>query len=178
MTKTCKYYPWQVLQLTFSPHTVKNLFYHLKSVVKTLFWQTMKCFFLIFFILAESGRGRPSIAEKEDRSYGTIVPFVTSDDSSRDHETCWLLDIRSLTNPPDSVISSPKRKGSVINQAEWSWSEDSANVSQGRTGPNRARWGQNGERTSCIRYLPSLQIQFHCTVCTTTSRCKHSVSWL
>ena len=76
------------------------------------------------------------MAEKEDGSNGTIVPFVTSDDSRRDSETCWLLEVGSLTNPPDSVISSPKTKGSVINQAEWSWSEDSANVSQGRTNVN------------------------------------------
>ena len=95
----------------------------------------MKCF---FFILVESGRGRRYIAEKEDGSNGTIVPFITSDDSRRDHVTCWLLDVRSLTNLPDSVISSPKKKGSVIPQAECSWSEDSANVSQGRTGQDRA----------------------------------------
>ena len=81
--------------------------------------------FILFFNLAESGRGRCSIAEKEDESNGTIVPFVTYDDPS-------------LTNPPDSVILSPKTKGSVINQAEWSWSEDSANVSQGRIGHDRA----------------------------------------
>ena len=43
-----------------------------------------------------------------------------------------------LTNPPDSVISSPKTKGSVIPQAKCSWSEDSANVSQSRTGQDRA----------------------------------------
>ena len=61
----------------------------------------MYFFLYIFFILAESGRGRHSIAEKEDKSNGTIVPFVTSDDLRRDHETCWLLDVRSLTNPPD-----------------------------------------------------------------------------
>ena len=107
-------------------------------MVKTLFWQKIKCFFFIFFIPAESGRVSCSIAEKEDGSNGTIVPFVTSDDPRSAHETCWLLEVRSLTNPPDSVISSPKTKGSVINQAEWSWSEDSANVSQGRTGQNRA----------------------------------------
>ena len=95
-------------------------------------------FFLCFCILAESGRGRRSIAGKEDGSNGTIVPFVTYDNSRRDHEMCWLLDVRSLTNPPDSVISSPKTKGSVIPQAEWSWSEDSANVSQDRTGQDRA----------------------------------------
>ena len=95
-------------------------------------------FFYIFFILAESGRGRCFIAEKEDESNDTIVPFVTSNDPRRAHETCWLLDVRSLTNPPDSVISSPMTKGSVINQAEWSWSKDSANVSQGRTGQDRA----------------------------------------
>ena len=76
------------------------------------------------------------MAEKADGWNGTIVPFVTSDNSRRDNETCWLLDVRSLTNPPDSVISSPKTKGSVIPQAEWSWSEDSANVSQGRTNVN------------------------------------------
>ena len=93
-------------------------------------------FFIIFFIPAESGRR--SIAEKEDGSNGTIMPFVTSDDPRRAHETCWLLDVRSLTNPLDSVISSPKTKGSVIPQAECSWSEDSAIVSQGRTGQNRA----------------------------------------
>ena len=64
-------------------------------------------------MLAESGRDRCSVAEKADGSNGTIVPFVTSDDPRRAHETCWLLDVRSLTNPPDSVISSPKTKGSV-----------------------------------------------------------------
>ena len=79
-----------------------------------------------------------SVAEKADGSNDTILPFVTSDDPRRAHETCWLLDARSLTNPPDSVILSPKTKGSVINQAEWHRSEDSANVSQDRTGQNRA----------------------------------------
>ena len=64
-------------------------------------------------------------------------PFVTSDDSRRDSETCWFLDVKRLTNPPDLVISSPKTKGSVIPQAEWSWSsEDLGNVSQGRTNVN------------------------------------------
>ena len=73
------------------------------------------------------------MAEKAGRSNGTIVPFVTSNDSRRDNETCWFLDVRSLTNPPPS----PKTKGSVIPQAESSWSsEDSANVSQGRTNVN------------------------------------------
>ena len=38
--------------------------------------------------------------------------------------------VTSVTNLPDSVISSPKTK------AMWSWSEDSANVSQGRTNVN------------------------------------------
>ena len=32
------------------------------------------------------------VAEGEDGLNGTIVPFVTSDDSRRDHEICWLLD--------------------------------------------------------------------------------------
>ena len=77
------------------------------------------------------------MTEKADGSNDTIVPFVTSDDSRRDNETCLLLDVRSLTNPPDWVISSPKTKGSVILQAKWSSSsEDSANVSQGRTNLN------------------------------------------
>ena len=123
----------------FHPKQSTNLFYHLKSVVKTLFWKTMKClFFLFFFILAESGRGRRSLAEKEDRWNGTIESFVTSDNSRRDHETCWLFDVRSPTNPPDLVISSPKTKGSAIPQAECSWFENSANVSQSRTGQDRA----------------------------------------
>ena len=119
MNKTCKNYPWQVLQLTFSPQTVKNLFYPLKNVVKTLFWPKIFFFSSFFCILAESGRGRRSIAEKADGSNGAIVPFVTSDDSRRDHETCWLLDVRSLTNSPDSVISSPKTKGSVTLTAKF-----------------------------------------------------------
>ena len=76
--------------------------------------------FFIFCILAQSGRGNPSMAEKADGSNGTIVPFVTSDDPRRDSETCCLLEVGSLTNPPDSVILSPKTKGSVIPQAEWS----------------------------------------------------------
>ena len=67
-------------------------------------------------MLAESGRVNPSMAEKADGSNGTIVPFVTSDDPRRAHETCWHLDVRSLTNLPDSVISSPKTKGSMIPQ--------------------------------------------------------------
>ena len=84
-----------------------------------------------------SGRGRRSMAEKADRSNGSIVPFVTSDDSRRDNKTCCFLDVRSLTNPPDSVILSPKTKGSVIPQAKWNWlSEHLANVSQGRTNVN------------------------------------------
>ena len=94
----------------------------------------MKC-----FIILHPGREwqRCSIAEKADGSNGTIVPFVTSDDSRRVHETCWLLDVRSLTNPTNSIISSPKTKGSVIPQAEWSCSsEDLANISQGRTNVN------------------------------------------
>ena len=56
------------------------------------------------------------MTEKADGSNGTIVPSVTSDDSRRDSETCWLLDVRSVTNPPDSVISFPNTKGSVIPQ--------------------------------------------------------------
>ena len=68
-------------------------------------------YFFIFGILAESGRSRRSIAENADKLNGAIVPFVTSDDSRRDNETCWILDVRSLTNPPDLVISSPKIKG-------------------------------------------------------------------
>ena len=60
------------------------------------------------------------MAEKADGSNGTIVPFVTSNDSRRDNKTCWLLDVRNLTNLPDLVISSPKTKGSVMPQAEWS----------------------------------------------------------
>ena len=56
------------------------------------------------------------MAKKADRSNGTIVAFVTSDDSIRDNETCWLLDVRSLTNPLDFVILSLKTKGCVIPQ--------------------------------------------------------------
>ena len=48
-----------------------------------------------------------------------------------------FLKLEAKTNPPDSVISSPKTKGSVIPQAKWSLlSEDSANVLQGRTNVN------------------------------------------
>ena len=53
------------------------------------------------------------MAEKADGLNGTI--FI-SDDSRRDNETCWLLDVRSLSNLPDSLISSPKTKGPVIPQ--------------------------------------------------------------
>ena len=56
---------------------------------------------------------------------------------------CFII-FRSQTNPLDSIISSPKTKGSVINQAEWHWSEDSANVSQDRTGQDRT--GQDEDR--------------------------------
>ena len=55
-------------------------------------------------MLAESGRYRSYMAEKADGSNGTIVPFVTSDDPRRASETCWLLEVGSLTNPSDSVI--------------------------------------------------------------------------
>ena len=40
--------------------------------------------FFVFFMLAESGSGRRSITEKEDGSNGSIVPFVTSEDSRHD----------------------------------------------------------------------------------------------
>ena len=56
------------------------------------------------------------MAEKAHGSNYTIVPFITSDNSRRDNETCWLLDVRSLTNPPELVILTPKTKGSVISQ--------------------------------------------------------------
>ena len=56
------------------------------------------------------------MAKKADGSNGTIMSFITSNNSIHDNETCWLLDIRSLTNPPDFVISSPKTKGSVMPQ--------------------------------------------------------------
>ena len=106
MTITCKNYPWQVLQLTppLPPKQSKTGFIIWKVLQKPDFGRQWNV--LLFCILAECGRGRRSIAEKADGSNGTIVPFVTSDDSRRDHETCWLLDVRSLTNPPDSVISS------------------------------------------------------------------------
>ena len=56
------------------------------------------------------------MAEKADGLNGTIVPFITSNDSRRDSETCWLLEARSLTNPLDLVILSPMTKGSMIPQ--------------------------------------------------------------
>ena len=34
------------------------------------------------------------MAEKADRSNNIIMPFVTSNDSRRDNETGWLLDVR------------------------------------------------------------------------------------
>ena len=60
------------------------------------------------------------MAEKADGLNGTVVPFLTSKDSRRDNEMCWLLDFRSLTNPPDSVVLFSKTKGSVIPQVDWS----------------------------------------------------------
>ena len=56
------------------------------------------------------------MAEKIDGLNDTIVPFVNSDDSRHDNVKCWLLDVRSLTNPQDLVILSPKTKGSLIPQ--------------------------------------------------------------
>ena len=96
----------------------------------------MKCF--IIFHPGREWQRKLFYSKMEDGSNGTIVPFVTSDDPGRAHEMCWILDVRSLTDPLDLVISSPKTKGFVINQAEWNSSEDSANVSQDRTGQNRA----------------------------------------
>ena len=74
----------------------------------------------IYFASWRQAVGRRSMAEKADGLNGTIVLFFTSDNSRHDNETCRLLDVRNLTNPPDSVISSPKTKGFVIPQAEWS----------------------------------------------------------
>ena len=88
------------------------------------------------------------MAEKADGSNGTIMPFVTSDDSRCDNETCWLLEVRSLTNPPDLVISSPMTKGSVIPQAKWRLSSED---SQGRTNAemdNRLRFGAGSNLTT------------------------------
>ena len=50
------------------------------------------------------------MTEKAEGSNGTIVPFVTSDDTRRDNETCWLLDVRSLTNMPDLVFCLPRQR--------------------------------------------------------------------
>ena len=57
----------------------------------------------------------------------------------------WLIRrIRSSRLTRQSVLWHLSRLG----QAKCSWlSEDSANVSQGRTGQDKARWGQNEERT-------------------------------
>ena len=133
----CIYYCIPNLPLNIFPPSSQKLVLSFKKFCKNLILADNEIFFYFyFFILAERGRGRRSVAEKEDGSNGTIVPFVTSDNSRYDHEMCWLLDVRSLTNPLDLFISSPKTKGSVIPQAEWSWSEDSANISQGRTNVN------------------------------------------
>ena len=86
------------------------------------------------------------------------MPFVTTDNPGRAHETCWILDVRSLTNPLDLVILSPKTKGSVINQAEWNWSEDSANVSWARPGSSEGTKGTivpfDPSSFSAIEHLP------------------------
>ena len=51
-----------------------------------------------------------------------------------------------------------------IGQAEWSWlSEDAANVSQGRTGQDRAGRGQNEERTGYFLGLSPSDILVDCT---------------
>ena len=52
MTKICKKKKikkntHEKVATNLSPPTVKKLFYHLKSGVKTLFWPTMKCFIFL-----------------------------------------------------------------------------------------------------------------------------------
>ena len=147
MTKACKKNLIS-FAINLSPQTVKNLFHHLKSVVKTYFGRQWNIFVLFFFfILAESGRGRRSIAETEDGSNSTMAPFVTSDDSGRDHETCWLLDVRSLTNPPESVISSPKTKGSGVPPARvqlvWGFGECFSGQNRTGQGGMRTEWRED-----------------------------------
>ena len=115
MTKTCKNHPLQALQLAFSSKTFLNMFYHEKKCCKKPYlgrlWNVST-----FCILAE--RGRPGCSSQENCHglNGLIGNFSTLHDSRGDNEMCWLLDVRRLTNPPDSVISSHKAKGSVIPQ--------------------------------------------------------------
>ena len=133
--------------LTFFPQTVKNLFFFsFKKCCKQPIL-TANNFFFYIFIPPKSDRGKCSIAEKKDGSNGTIVPFVTSDDLRRAHDTCWLLDVRSLTNSPDSVISSPKTKGSVIPHTEYTflvWG-----VGQCSTGQNQYKYTDHSCGVGC-----------------------------
>ena len=137
MTKTCTNYPWQALHLTFPPK--QSFFIINKVLLKPYFgsqWNVST-----FCILAE--RGRPGRSNQENCLCLNVLigNFPTLHYSRRDNETCWLLDVRSLTNPPDSVIVSPNKKGSVILQKSRIGrvdlvNEDSANVSKGRTNVN------------------------------------------
>ena len=126
MTKTCKNYTWKVLQLTVSPKQSKTCF-----IIKRCCKNPILADNVIFFLYFASWQ-RVAEVDVLWQKRQTI-----QDDSRRDNETCWLLVVRSLTNPPDLVISSPKTKGSVIPHDKWSLSsEDLANVSQGRTKGN------------------------------------------
>ena len=69
-----------------------------------------------FCILTERGRPARYNQEKCLSSNELIGNFPTLNNSRQDNEMCWLLDIRSLTNPLDLFISSHKTKGSVIPQ--------------------------------------------------------------
>ena len=58
-------------------------------------------FFSTFCILAECGRPGHYNQENRHGLNELFGNFPTLHDSRRDNETCWLLEIRSLTNPPD-----------------------------------------------------------------------------
>ena len=151
MTETCKILALTSFAINFSTKKVLNLFFiNKKSAIKPYFGRQWNLF--TFCILAE--RGRPGHSNQENRhgSNRLIGNFPTLHNSKRDNEMCWLLDVRSLTNLPDSVISSHKTKGSVIPQETRTgqvelvvWRFGQCFTGQNMTGQGgmRTEWGED-----------------------------------
>ena len=133
----------------------KTFWNHSNSGVKTLVGQGLNNYFN--HTLQEGARSECAIPEFPKDSYGPIVNSVTwlqSRCASSEVLTSWLFGDSSCSEAwlirriRSSRLTRQRALWylSSLGQAEWNWL-DSANVSQGRTGQDRAGWGQNGERT-------------------------------
>ena len=132
----------------------KNFQNHWNSCAKT--WVLQGLFFYSTHTLQEDARsscGKPKFPYVSYGSMANSVTWILSICARPEVLASWLFGDSSFTEAwlicriRSSRLTRQRALWylSSLGQAEWNWL-DSANVSQGRTGQDRAGWGQNGER--------------------------------